>query len=223
VALLALTGCSFYFNPADSAPELLRYEGFDGNINDGDWYSGTQTGRAPEAEFTNGRLDIRGPRHFLTTNDKYSTDITVLLEWSVLNGNDGQAHPAENTEYPDYSVSLDDAGLTVHFLLYQKLATGSREDRLELVNAEGEVAASAVVVSALRTSGTLRIRFIKTFNQYTVAAAVPELELIMAAEVEGTFANRSHVTIEASGLPDDPRSLDELYLLRERLDLGALM
>jgi len=223
VCLLLLTGCSFYFNPADPVPELLLYEGFNWYDTGQRWSAGTLSGLPISADISTGRLNVFGPQHFLTTIERFTTSLTVLVEWSVLNGDvTNQELPAANEQFPDYVVRMEDVGVSVQLSLYQQLASGDREDRFAIVDSNGATIASTVVTSANRTSGTLEIRFFSSPDGLDVVANAPELGMVLAASATPTKENNSRITVEVSGLPNDPRSLNEIYLLRERVNLGDI-
>lgn len=220
--VLLLAGCSYYFTPSDPVPRVLLYENFTGQDFGERWIAGTLDGAEPRAEFFNGRLDVYGPQHYLTTVDRYRHDMTVLVAWSVVTGDSGAEHPSINMEHPDFTVTHA-SGTTVEVYLYQKLGTGEREDRLILRAADQTQLASAAVASLGGSSGTLEIRFSSSPDALSVVATVPELGLILNGTAPPAEGSDAQITVGVSGLPDDPRSLDELFLLRERVNLGDLI
>ena len=113
VVPLLLSGCLWYFYPADPTAELLLHESFDW-LDEGRWTIGMEPGFTENASLANGRLEVYGPGHLLQTRDRLPTDLSILLLWSVTNGDvTARLYPEPILTGPDYSITIAEFNLTV--------------------------------------------------------------------------------------------------------------
>ena len=141
---LLLSGCLWYVYPADPAAELLLHESFEDPYLQDTWYVGTAPGYPEDASVINGRWEVFGPRHFLQTEDRYPLDLTILVGWSVTNGDvTSQIYPEPNvndvdsTVTPDFTVTIDGIDLTVELYLYGFDPDSTRMDTVRIINIHG--------------------------------------------------------------------------------------
>lgn len=222
---LLFSGCLWYFYPTDPTPELLLHESFEWLDLDYRWDAGTATGDPGDAQPINGRLEVYGPGHFLRTRDQFPTDLTILLEWSVTNGDvTNQLYPAENLTDPDFSITIDELDLTIELNLYRSAPGPSRADTVRILDrVQQELVTPPVSVeSAGVTRGRLTVQLTRAGDGLRVDVEVPEIGLEASALAPGIEQTDSAITIEVSGLRDDPRSLEELFFYRLPLNLGDL-
>ena len=220
---LLLSGCLWYFYPADQTAELLFHESFDW-IDENTWYTNMEPGFTENAVVVNGRLEIYGPGHLLQTQDRFPIDLSILVEWSVTNGDVvSQLLPEPNATYPDFSVTIAEFGLTVELYLYGPGPDSTKLDTIRVVDVSRmDLVDPVSVESAGVTRGRLELRLTPNGEEMGIYASVPETNL--EAYALATDINRpdSRITIGVSGLIDDPRSLEEVYIFRRPTNLGGL-
>ncbi len=219
-----LSGCSWYFYQADRVRQVLSYDPFDDQNLDNRWdpwtasgTSGTADGGEFHAEPLPGRIEVFGPEHYLTSHDTFVADYSVELEWSVTNGDvETQDRPIALEADPDFTIRIDAIDTTAALWLYHNdAATGETEDRLELYREGGIFLTEAAIPTAGIERGTLVIDFEVSAERAYVTARVPELGLEIADSVAFTSSEQDHpVTIGASGLWSDPRSLETFLVYR---------
>ena len=216
---IVLTGCSWYFYQSERVPDLMLYESFDDqNIYDRwDPWSDAETdgtagdGTAFFAAELPGRIEVYGPRHYLTSWDTFVADYAVLLEWSVTNGDvQTQAYPLPIESDPDFTVRIDAIDTVVALRLYD-----GGLDTLEMYREDGIFLTDASVETAGTTVGTIIVEFEVQNDRSRITARVPELELEISDSVAVTDPNQDHpITVGASGLWSDPRALETVYVYR---------
>jgi len=225
IAPLLLSGCLWYFYPADPTPELLFHESFDGLDRESTWWSAVAPGYDENAELVNGRLEVYGPRHLLQTQNRFPTDLTVLLEWSVTNGDvTSQLYPEHHADDPDFSITIDDLDITAELYLYSFGPDATRIDTLRIVDIFGfAVAEPAIVDTAGITHGHLEMRVTPSGDELRVVVSVPEIDLETSTYVVAPRESETRITFGVSGLANDPRSFEEIYLYRQPANLGGLL
>ena len=223
---LLFSGCLWYFYPSDPIAELLVYESFDGDHLDGSWNVGASGTSGTDYRFTAGRLEVYGPRHYMRTRDTFPTDITILLEWSVTNGDvTTQLYPAANAVEPDFSITFDDLDITVELRLYRPAAGPSTVDSIQILDLYGRDLADPppTVASTGATRGRLEVQLRRSGDEYLVKVFADELGLDGSGLAAGRGESESVITIGVSGMADNPRALEELYFYREPADLGVTL
>ncbi|MCK4515157.1 MAG: hypothetical protein KAU31_07860 [Spirochaetaceae bacterium] len=219
-----LSGCLWYFYPADPTPELLFYESFDWFENDDTWYASVEPGYVKDARIVNGRLEVYGPRHFLQTRDEFPTNLTILIEWSVTNGDIiSQLYPAPHAVDPDFTVTIDEFDLTVELYLYRFVSDSPRMDTVRILDfLRRDVVEPVSTETAGVTRGHLEVRLTPKGDQMQVDVSVPEINLEMSALATAAGESKSAITIGVSGLSNDPRSLEEICIYQRQVNLGGL-
>ncbi len=219
-----LSGCLWYFYPADPTPELLFHESFDWYEDDDTWYASVEPGYVEDARIVNGRLEVYGPRHFLRTYDRFPTDLTILIDWSVTNGDIiSQLYPAPNLNDPDFTVTIDELDLTVELYLYSLGPDSTRIDTVRIIDLfRRDLMEPVSAETAGVTRGHLEVRLTPKSDQMQVDVSVPEINLEASALATVAEESKSAITIGVSGLSNDPRSLEEMYFYRPTVNLGGL-
>ncbi len=219
-----LSGCLWYFYPAGPTPELLLYESFDWFEHGDTWYASVEPGYVEDARIVNGRLEVYGPRHFLQTRDEFPTDLTILVEWSVTNGDViSQFYPAPHAIDPDFTVTIDELDLTIELHLYRFVPDSPRMDTVRIIDVfRRDVVEPVSAETAGVTRGHLEVRLTPKGDQMQVDVSVPEINLEAGALATVGEESKSAITIGVSGLPNDPRSLEEIYFYRPPANLGGL-
>jgi hypothetical protein len=218
------SSCLWYFYPTDPAPELLLYETFHDIDREEKWYAGAAPGFAENAQTINNRLEVYGPQYYLQTQETFPTDLTIMLEWSVTNGDvDAQLYPVENTAYPDFAITLDELDLTVELSLYATNPEAIREDSVRVLDLfRRDLVEPVSVPTAGVTRGRLEVQITPVSDGVRVEVTAPEIGLVASAVAPTDGQDESQITITVSGFTDDPRSLEELYIFRRPATLGAL-
>ena len=178
-----------------------------------------------DARIVNGRLEVYGPRHFLQTRDEYPTNLTILIEWSVTNGDIiSQPYPAPHAVYPDFTVTIDEFDLTIELYLYRLVPDSPRMDTVRILDfLRRDVVEPVSAETAGVTRGHLEVRLTPKGDQMQVDVSVPEINLETSALATAAGVSKSAITIGVSGLSNDPRSLEEIYFYRPPVNLGGLL
>ena len=218
-----LSGCLWYLNPSEPVPELLLHESFDSDSMWGRWSVDMAAGYEFSARQDSGRLEVFGPGHLLRSQDEYPTNLTILVEWSAINGDAvSQLYPAPIIEQPDFQVKIDDLGLSVQLFLYGSASGAAGLDTLRIADQLGafRVATTSAASSGV-TRGTLKVQIAVADREIYISASAPELGLEASTSASIAGKTDSSITIGVSGLVADPRALEEVYLFQEPSGIGG--
>lgn len=219
---LLLSGCLWYFYPADPAVELLLYDSFEG-LREDVWNFGVGPGYTEDASIINGRFEVYGPRHFLQTRYRFPLDLTVLVEWSVTDGDVSSLYPDPNADDPDFAVTIDGLDLTVELSLYRSGPDSTRIDTVRILDRFGvDMVESVSVETTGVTRGLLEVRLIPNGDDVDVVVSVPKIDLEVSALTSLDGLSDSIITIGLSGLFNDPRSLEEVLFIGRPGSSGGL-
>jgi hypothetical protein len=217
-----LSGCSWYFYMSEPVRKVLFFDSFDDTNLYNRWDPWTAAGgTAGDGDFFAtplwGRVEVFGRECYLTSHDTFVADYSVELEWSVTNGDvETQDRPMAVENAPDFTIRIDAIDTTVALWLYNKdTDTGEAEDRLEIYREGGVFLSEAAIPTQGIERGTLVVDFEVRGERAYVSGRVPELGLESEDSVAFTATDQDHpITIGASGLWSDPRSLETVFVYR---------